>query len=503
MARVAPSHRPGKSPEKPFKYKGKVLIVILFAATAVIGGSILLDLRYEASSILAVRSSGEDPNPKGVEEPESSDSHGPKETAWPAMLMLKNTKLIAAVISDIGVDAIYPGLAEKPAKEDPITEAAVSRFGEDLSVSKMDELMTLEVSFQHRNPDIAADGVNRLVAFFKKEQDRPPDNSRVASLESQLTAIRQKLKASENDLNAFRKKQGAGSIEKRKSRLLNRRKRLGASLKSTEKRTAELQKKLLSLREQEGTVPENIPIYQGAEKDRDIISTRAKLLALKLREKEMLSTLKKDSPPVIKIRLEIDEMEKNLENRAKEIGSEVRTGINPAHISLMKEIASTENEIRIFSSRAESLKKQIGRLDADTRNLNSQNRKLQNLAREVSKQKAILKEHVKKVERSKKELEVEKQKMMTVEVISKAAVPLLPVIPNKRRTLLLAIFIGACSGLLSAFLFSHFEEIRVTPENVEQRLGLPVLTIISHKDSMGRKGNQSFPLTRLTRRESR
>ncbi len=483
MARKVRLQRRGKSPAAPFRHKGKVLLVFLFAAITVTGMFTLHDLSFEATSTLAVTSGRNQINSEG--RAPSPDTHGSADLAGSAIETLKSPELIGEVISAIGVDTIYPDLRNRPLNKDAIRGAAILRYGDKLFVSKMDDSMAIAVSFRHRDPRIAADGVNRLVTLFKAKQDMPQDNSRISSLEKELAIIRQNLETSQEGLSAFRKKQETVSLDKQKRRIKNRRNKLAASLRSTEKWAAALKKKLSALKDRKRNIPENILSYEGAEGNRAIISTRAKLLALRLREKEMLTTLKKDSPPVVKLHREIDEMEKTLENEAKESGGKVSAEKNSAYLGLAKEISSTENELKVLSSRAGSFKRQIGRLDVDLRNLNSREENLQSLVGEVSKQKAILDKHVKKLEEAKKEFERERGKRISVQVKDKATVPFLPVIPNKRGTLFLAILTGACCGLISVFVFARFEKSILTPENAEDRLGLPVLTIISYKDSIG------------------
>jgi capsular polysaccharide biosynthesis protein len=73
------------------------------------------------------------------------------------------------------------------------------------------------------------------------------------------------------------------------------------------------------------------------------------------------------------------------------------------------------------------------------------------------------------------------QRMSNVSVIQAATIPAKPIKPKKALNILLGIILGAMSGLGYAFFSEYASQGLSTPESVEKRLGLPVLTTISYK----------------------
>jgi uncharacterized protein involved in exopolysaccharide biosynthesis len=468
-----------------FKHKGKILTVFVAAAITMMAVSTLRTLGYDASSVLIVTFGSGQPNRSAMDAAGPPTSLRSEESTNAAMEMLQSRELIEKTISAIGVEKIYPDLVIDPLKNSAPPETAILRFEKNLSAESVDTLNGINVSFQHRNPQIAADGVNRLVEIFKEMHNRPPEDSRVSSLEKQLPALRQNLKASEDDLRGFQEQQDPDSFGKQRRNLLKQRAVLDAFLQNAESRIFELQKKLSSLTERRGTVVEDIPPLQETEREMAIDENRAQLQSLEEREKNMLATLKETSPPVVHIRSEIEQVKQLLEDLEKDTDREVVTGKTPTNEALERQIAETKTEVGMLSGKVNSMKKNLAGIEADMGDLNRREEEFSRLKRDVAHHQSIYQEHEKKMEEVKSAFDREKQKMVSATVIQKAAVPSIPVIPQNRATILLAIFAGACSGLVVAFVFSHLEAKLLTPESAEKHLGLPVLTIISYKESMG------------------
>jgi uncharacterized protein involved in exopolysaccharide biosynthesis len=468
-----------------FKHKGKILTVFIAAAITMMAVSTLRTPGYDASSVLIVTFGSEQPNRFAMDAAGPPTSLRRGESTNAALEMLQSRELIEKVISAIGVEKIYPDLLIDPLKNSAPLDTAILRFEKKLSAESVDTLNGIKVTFRHRDPQIAADGVNRLVELFREMHNRPPDDSRVFSLEKQLPALRQNLKASEDDLRVFQEQQDPDSIGKRRRRLLKRRAELDAFLQNAESKIFELQKKLSSLTELRETVVEDIPRPWDTERDMAIDETRAQLQALEEREKNMLATLKETSPPVVHLRSEIEQVKQLLEEQEKDIDGEVMTGKTPTNEASEKQIAETKTEVGTLSGKIHSMKKHIAEIEADMGDLNRREEEFSRLKRDVAYHQSIYQDHVKKMEAVKSAYDREKQKMVTATAIQNAAVPSIPVIPLNRANILLAIFAGACSALVVAFVFSLLEAKLLTPESAQKRLGLPVLTIISYKESMG------------------
>ena len=108
-----------------------------------------------------------------------------------------------------------------------------------------------------------------------------------------------------------------------------------------------------------------------------------------------------------------------------------------------------------------------------------------NLKREADTNDKNYRTYVDKLEEARISDDMNRQKMANVSVIQPAAVPAKPVKPKKVLNIILGVILGACAGLGYAFFSEYTSQGFSTPEQVERRLGLPVLATVPLKGKQG------------------
>ncbi len=67
---------------------------------------------------------------------------------------------------------------------------------------------------------------------------------------------------------------------------------------------------------------------------------------------------------------------------------------------------------------------------------------------------------------------------LSIEMVDKASLPLVPSKPNYKLNIILGAVIGLLAGIIAALVFNYFDTSVKTLEEAEQRLGLPVMAVI-------------------------
>jgi capsular polysaccharide biosynthesis protein len=75
-----------------------------------------------------------------------------------------------------------------------------------------------------------------------------------------------------------------------------------------------------------------------------------------------------------------------------------------------------------------------------------------------------------------------------IRIVEQATAPLDPVKPNKKKNFLLSLILGLFGGIGVAFFLEYLDQSIRTEEDVENYLGLPVLSIIPEADRSDRGG---------------
>jgi uncharacterized protein involved in exopolysaccharide biosynthesis len=163
-----------------FKHRTKILVVFFSVVITVTGVTFLLSPTYEAKSSVLVKFGRE-----YLYRPEVGDkgpmiSFGQEQNQEPILNseieILTNQDLMDKVITTIGVAKLYPEFVEPswvltarmffaPEGVTP-KDLAIVKFGKKLSVEGVKKSNVINVSFQHKNPHLAAQVVNLLLDSF-------------------------------------------------------------------------------------------------------------------------------------------------------------------------------------------------------------------------------------------------------------------------------------------------------------------------------------------------
>jgi uncharacterized protein involved in exopolysaccharide biosynthesis len=207
-----------------FKHKAKILTIFLAIVVTVTAGSFIMAPTYEATSKVLVKFGREN-----VYATTSQSQGGSGQIVFDTareerinseVELLKGRALISKVIADIGVQNIYPDGGPnllKPVigtlkqllgrKELSATDSAILSLQKKLEVEAVKKSDVITISFQHKDPDIAAQVVNGLVDRFIQYHvlvHQQPQS--YGFFDEQVKLQSDQLKKSETDYQTYRSK---------------------------------------------------------------------------------------------------------------------------------------------------------------------------------------------------------------------------------------------------------------------------------------------------------
>ena len=472
-----------------FKHKYTILMIFFAVVATVTIGSFLLPPTYEAKSSLLLKFGREYIYRSEVGE-RGSDTRpliplNQEEVINSEIQILTSRDLIEKVITSIKVENIYPDLAEDPPKTVTPLEAAILIFEKKLSVEGIKKSNVIQISFQHKDPHIAAKAVNFLVEFLKEKHLQVYSDPKSSFLEQQLLAYEQRLKESQNKLEDFKQKYQVFSLEEQRTLLLKQRTDLDTIFKAAQNQVKELQNKLSSLKNQMRTVSKDVPLYTETERYKIVDDAKAQLLSLQLKEQELLQKYNENTALVINVRKEIKIVQDFIKKQEEDLRGKVRTGQNIVYQDIEREMFKTQSELSSQEARRATLQGQIAQLDKEIQTLDLRENQLQNLKRELATNEKNYKTYLEKVEEALISDDLNRLKMTNISVIQAASVPAKPIKPKKALNIALGIILGAVSGLGLAFFSEYMNQGLSTPESAERRLGLPVLGTVPYKEGQG------------------
>ena len=167
---------------------------------------------------------------------------------------------------------------------------------------------------------------------------------------------------------------------------------------------------------------------------------------------------------------------------------EADTALETARSALQRQLEAVADGIaRDFESartREGQLSGELGSAKGEVRDINRKQYELTRLEREVESNRQLFDLFQQRFKETSASGGVQNA---NARVVEKAQVPGGPVFPNKQRTTTVGILLGLALGVALAFLLDHLDNTLKGTDDVERRLGLPVLGLLPRLETSGDK----------------
>ena len=351
------------------------------------------------------------------------------------------------------------------------TDSAILSLQKQLEVEAVKKSDVITISFQHEDPEVAAHVVNGLVdRFIEYHVQVHQQPQSYGFFDEQVKLQSDQLKNSETDYQAYRGKVNVAAVKEQREPLLKQISELELSLAKTRSEISENEGKLTALKTRppgsEGTA------QYGQETELNPYSTsdpRSKLSQLRSKERDLLNKYTEKNHEVVSVRQEIAETEQFLAKQEKTYHEKALLTIN--------------HTLKALRAKEASLNKDMAKYQQELARINSAEMRLTELERNLKLNEENYQLYVKKMEEARVSNAMDKEQMVNISVAEPALPPLKPKKPIILLNIALSIVLGAVSGLGVAFFSEYLSHTFNSPEDVEQHLGLHVLSSINRSRS--------------------
>ncbi|MDD5232396.1 MAG: GNVR domain-containing protein [Syntrophales bacterium] len=441
-----------------FKYKKRALAAFTVIIAAAAAATFLIPPVYEAKSSVMIKFGREHMYRPEVGEIRPSIILSQDGIINTEMQILTSRDLLQNVIMSIGPDNMYGGLLQVLTPGISPLEAAILQFEKDIKVENKQRSDVIQIAFRHRDPQTAAKAVNLLVEQFKEKHLQVFSGPTSKYLQHQVALYANRLGDAEKNLEEFKKTHGVIALEEQKALLLRQKTDLDTAYKHSQNEVREGEQRIASIRSRGSLEPER----QVA-----IETIKTQLLALQLKEQDLLRKYKDNSQVVQNLRDEIKTVSAFLKKQKGEIGRQ--------------ESGKIEMELSASKARIGGLARQIERIEEELLLLDSRDREFLALKREVAIQEGNYQTYLKKLEEARISEDLDSQKMANISVVQAAVAPTSPVRPKLEYNLGLGLLFGLLAAFGLAFLSEYSDQSLSTPDSAGKRLGIPVLAAIPYK----------------------
>ncbi len=363
----------------------------------------------------------------------------------------------------MGVEAPEPG-GTAAAQADQRRAAALRAIQANLGVSPVRGSRLVSVSYDNPSPVVAARIANGFAEnFIQSNLDRKFESSSYARqfLEERIAQTKERLESAERQLVAYAANQqiinvgepseGAASGGATESLTSNNLVALNSALARTRAERVAAEERWRSASTSDlMTLPEVLqnPTIQRLTEQRALLDAEYQ---------QKLSIYQPDYPEMVQLKARIEEADSQIATIASNIRSSIRS------------------QYQIAANQERSLQAQVTGLTGDVLDLRDRSIQYNILQRELDTTRTLYEGLLQRY----KEVGVTRGVTANnISIVDLATPPHEPSQPNMLMNMALAAFLGLGLGVLAALVLEALDETLATPDDVERKLGMPVLGIV-------------------------
>lgn len=337
----------------------------------------------------------------------------------------------------------------------------LEKLRKKISVNNIKSTRLLKISVQDNDPDMALKIANTIASIyieFDIASRLKYPLKRLSLMEKQLNAIKEKLEKAEKAFLNYKDKNNIFSIEGKQKIISQKINEFNDVYVTTRNKRFEFEVKLNQFNKLRKKDPE-----AKNEHFRSLINNpHIDLLYNQVLNAEI--ELARISKVFLSKHSKVIQIQTEIENIRKKISQEI-----------VKELDNMKAELTVFKTREKIMLKTIDEFERDAKNLNKNALGYLMHQREVETNKDL---YYTLLSKMKQESTTGNIEVSNIRISQKAETLADPIWPNKKMIIILSVAFGILSGIGLAFIIEYFTKALHTDNDVENKLGLSVLSVI-------------------------
>jgi len=362
-------------------------------------------------------------------------------------------------------------------------EQAIMKLSKGFSARAVIKSDLLSLSCRANSPSLAQRIVLTFTETYLNEHaglNRPPNSQQF--LEQQTDRLRNELTHSEKELRDLKQETDLASPDSQRELLVRRLNRLQDELLTAEALAVGTSSEIEALHEKLKELKEShVSAVTTGQSNPAADGMRQLLYSLQLEENRIASMYTGDHPKLTSIREQIAQSQVILKQE-QDARQTVIEGPNRAFEEL--NIASMRQEALLMSTQAKAaaLQEQIATAKLQFQSQIENELRIARVQRDVQLQDASYRKYADNLEQANIDLALKNERISNINVIQPASFDEKPVSPNILLNLVAGLFGGIIAAIGVAILRGTLDHSLKSPEEIEERLNLPLLVSIPRFD---------------------
>jgi capsular exopolysaccharide synthesis family protein len=401
--------------------------------------------------------------------------------------ILRSRVLIRKVVEQLRVAGLVPNslpgssmAAHAKDDESVPVEVAVNRALNRLSAARVKGTDVIKVGFRSDDPDISFNFVTTLVDLYLERHLEVHQSAQSYDFfRAQSNQLEQELKTAARKLADFKKKYGIISFDQLKRLTLQRYTDVAAAKKDNDIAVKVTQTRIDKLRKDLTEISEHKYTGQAESTDSPVISSlKQRLAGLELERTDLARKYKPENYNIVTVDEAIAKVREMLAAEEEEFHGSVSTGLSGTYQSIEAQLLAQETNLEAFHTKGKEIEKQLIEYGQELERLGRLEPELRRLERAVSVHEQNYRLYLTKFEESRVSDAMDAAKMVSVNILEPATVPINPIPVNRALNFFVSLCIGGVAGLGLAFLLEYFDHSFKVPEDIKDNLKVPLLGTI-------------------------
>ena len=360
------------------------------------------------------------------------------------------------------------GVGRSGLSEQERLDKSIAAIQSIITIKNVRKTRLLDISVMDNDPEMAAKIANLLAKKyieFDLASKLASANQNQEWLNKEVYAMKKRLEDDERKFFAYKQLNKVFSINGKQRVIDQKITDLNNEYMATKNRRQELEAKLAEIDKQYANT-KNIAHIRSILNNKAIDDIYANLTNLELEQSRLAKVFKSKHPKIQQISSEIAKVRLKLKSE------------------LNREIENLKVQRTVFQNREKVMEQNIREYEQDALDTSGKELNYTILQRNMETSQNLYDTLVAKMKESGV---AAGNGASSIRLVASATVPSTPVKPNKKMNLLLSILFGLFGGVVCAFVLEYFDQSLKTKEDVQNVLGLPVLSVvpIADKDDEG------------------
>jgi succinoglycan biosynthesis transport protein ExoP len=384
--------------------------------------------------------------------------------------IIRSPQLAAQTLSHFGLDKVYPELAQKAANPEQAMELAVHQLQTDLMVDPGEKGNVIGISLLAHERHLAQDMVQYTIDEYKRRQASLYSDPEIGFQKTELDKAQANLTQAQADLEAFKRQNSVVDFDNEVANLLKQRSEMSQTLNATQARLIEADQRRTALEAQLKTVPATIAGAASGERYRGTDDAQTRLADLRLKQQQLLSTYKTDSPVVQQLQKTLNQAEDDYRRAEASSGSRAVPTPNPVFQTLQTDYMHALADVKAGTQSVQVVQRGVDAINQRLDDLNRGHEGLVDRVRAMQVAEDTYKALASHYNDSLVTSNLNKSDIYRATILS---APTLPFKPARPRVLL-----TTAATLLTGFLLSVFVVFVMEMMDSRFRTSLQVMTVL-------------------------